>query len=231
MNVFLQAQEFSVAFLAPSAQSVILGNNWSSRARNRFITLVHGRSFMVTLYSIVHSIMRVHVYVSMEAGDISVADLLVQEGHARLAPESFESKVTQEETINHIMDLKVWIWQPLRRAKNGIKENRHILSVCLLQQSHEVLTALYQDLSKGNFTPSSTSSSWKNRKEEEKRLIDSLLLSYSKSSNSAPKCKVPKLQQTHYTIKHCFFIVIPTLLLCRFQFMVLPLLIRPHSIA
>ncbi|XP_034157962.2 ATP-dependent RNA helicase TDRD9 isoform X1 [Pangasianodon hypophthalmus] len=145
-----QAQEFSVACLAPSAQSVILGNHWSSRARNRFITLVHGRSLIVTLYSILYGVMRVHLHVSMETGDVSVADLLVQEGHARPAPESFESK-----------------------------------------QSHEVLMALYQDLKEGTFTPSSTSSSWKNRKEEEKRLIDSLLLSFSKSSHSAPKCKVP----------------------------------------
>ncbi|XP_060781117.1 ATP-dependent RNA helicase TDRD9 isoform X2 [Neoarius graeffei] len=144
-----QAQEFSVACLAPSAQSVILGDPWSSRARNRFITLVHGRSLIVTLYSILHGVMRVHLHVSMETGDVSVADLLVQEGHARHATESFESK-----------------------------------------QSHEVLMALYQDLKDGTFTPSSTSSSWKNRKEEEKRLIDRLLLSFSKSNHSAPKCKV-----------------------------------------
>lgn len=112
LNVFLKAQEFSVAFLAPSAQSVILGDNWSSQARNRFITLVHGRSFIVTLYSIVHGVMRVHVHISMEMGDVSVADLLVQEGHARLAPESFESKVTQRETAKHITDLSVDLATP-----------------------------------------------------------------------------------------------------------------------
>ncbi|XP_058242140.1 ATP-dependent RNA helicase TDRD9 isoform X1 [Hemibagrus wyckioides] len=145
-----QAQEFSVACLAPSAQSMILGNHWSSRARNRFITLVHGRLVMVTLYSILHGIMRVHLHVSMESGDISVADLLVQEGHARLIPESFESK-----------------------------------------QSHEILTALYQDLNAGTFTPSSTSSAWKKRKEEEKRLINGLLLTFSKPRHNTPKCKVP----------------------------------------
>lgn len=83
-----------MAFLAPSAQSVILGDHWSSRARNRFITLVHGHSLIVTLYSILHGIMRVHLHVSMESGDISVADLLVQEGYAQHAPESLESKVT-----------------------------------------------------------------------------------------------------------------------------------------
>ncbi|XP_053358332.1 ATP-dependent RNA helicase TDRD9 [Clarias gariepinus] len=142
-----QAQEFRVACLVPSARSVILGGRWSSQARNRFITLVCGRSLIVTLYSILHGVMRVHVHVSTDTGDVSVVDLLVQEGHARLAPESSESK-----------------------------------------QSHEFLTTLYDELERGTFTPSSISSSWKKRLEEDKRLIDSLLLSFSKSSHS--KCKI-----------------------------------------
>ncbi|KAL6488110.1 hypothetical protein MHYP_G00047360 [Metynnis hypsauchen] len=145
-----QAQEFAIAGLAPSAQSMILGDQWSSRARNRFVTLVNGRSFIVSLYSILHGVMRVDLHVSTETGDVSVADLLVQEGHARSASESFES-----------------------------------------QQSHDMLVSLYQDLKKGTFTPSSTSSSWKSRKEEEKQLINSLLLSFSKTTYSAPKSKVP----------------------------------------
>uniref|UniRef100_A0AAR2L012 ATP-dependent RNA helicase TDRD9 n=1 Tax=Pygocentrus nattereri TaxID=42514 RepID=A0AAR2L012_PYGNA len=88
-----QAQEFAIAGLAPSAQSMILGDQWSSRARNRFVTLVNGRSFIVSLYSILHGVMRVDLHVSTETGDVSVADLLVQEGHAHSAPESFESQV------------------------------------------------------------------------------------------------------------------------------------------
>uniref|UniRef100_A0A8B9JYT9 ATP-dependent RNA helicase TDRD9 n=1 Tax=Astyanax mexicanus TaxID=7994 RepID=A0A8B9JYT9_ASTMX len=146
----LPAQEFVVARMAPSAQSMILGDQWSSQARNRFITLVSGHSLIVSLYSILHGVMRVDLYVSMETGDASVADLLVQEGHARYTEESFES-----------------------------------------QQSHDVLVGLYQDLKEGTFTPSSTSSSWQSRKDEEKQLIDALLLSFSKSSHSAPKCRVP----------------------------------------
>uniref|UniRef100_A0AAR2JLL0 RNA helicase n=1 Tax=Pygocentrus nattereri TaxID=42514 RepID=A0AAR2JLL0_PYGNA len=137
-----QAQEFAIAGLAPSAQSMILGDQWSSRARNRFVTLVNGRSFIVSLYSILHGVMRVDLHVSTETGDVSVADLLVQEGHAHSAPESFES----------------------------------------------------QDLKRGTFTPSSTSSSWKSRKEEEKQLINSLLLSFSKTTYSAPKSRVMPLQ-------------------------------------
>uniref|UniRef100_A0AAR2J5Z4 RNA helicase n=1 Tax=Pygocentrus nattereri TaxID=42514 RepID=A0AAR2J5Z4_PYGNA len=95
-----QAQEFAIAGLAPSAQSMILGDQWSSRARNRFVTLVNGRSFIVSLYSILHGVMRVDLHVSTETGDVSVADLLVQEGHAHSAPESFESQ--RSRTFNYI---------------------------------------------------------------------------------------------------------------------------------
>ncbi|XP_072532828.1 ATP-dependent RNA helicase TDRD9 [Salminus brasiliensis] len=145
-----QAQEFAISRLAPSAQSMILGDQWSSRARNRFITLVSGHSLIVSLYSILHGVMRVDLHVSMDTGDVSVADLLVKEGHARYAPESFES-----------------------------------------QQSHDVLMGMYQDLKEGTFTPNFISSTWQSRKEEEKQLVDALLLSFSKSSHSTPKCKVP----------------------------------------
>uniref|UniRef100_A0A8B9JWM3 ATP-dependent RNA helicase TDRD9 n=1 Tax=Astyanax mexicanus TaxID=7994 RepID=A0A8B9JWM3_ASTMX len=143
-----QAQEFVVARMAPSAQSMILGDQWSSQARNRFITLVSGHSLIVSLYSILHGVMRVDLYVSMETGDASVADLLVQEGHARYTEESFES----------------------------------------------------QDLKEGTFTPSSTSSSWQSRKDEEKQLIDALLLSFSKSSHSVP---VHGPSSPHKVAFHC----------------------------
>uniref|UniRef100_A0A8C1SI07 ATP-dependent RNA helicase TDRD9 n=1 Tax=Cyprinus carpio TaxID=7962 RepID=A0A8C1SI07_CYPCA len=89
-----QAQEFCIAGMGPSAHSLILGGRWSSRARNRFKTLTSGRSAIVSLYSILHGVMRVDLHISMEAGDVSVADLLVQEGHACHIPESFESQVT-----------------------------------------------------------------------------------------------------------------------------------------
>uniref|UniRef100_A0A672Q1U8 ATP-dependent RNA helicase TDRD9 n=1 Tax=Sinocyclocheilus grahami TaxID=75366 RepID=A0A672Q1U8_SINGR len=67
---------------------------WSSRARNRFKTLTSSRSAIVSLYSILHGVMRVDLHISTEAGDVSVADLLVQEGYACHVPESFESQVT-----------------------------------------------------------------------------------------------------------------------------------------
>uniref|UniRef100_A0A3Q3WZZ5 ATP-dependent RNA helicase TDRD9 n=1 Tax=Mola mola TaxID=94237 RepID=A0A3Q3WZZ5_MOLML len=143
-----QAQEFQVTGMRPSAQSIILGNQWSSRARNRFITLVKGHSVIVSLYSILHGVMRVQLFINMETSNTSMVDILVEEGHAVRAEESFDSK-----------------------------------------QNHEALMSLYNDLDTGTYVPSSACSSWKDRKREEKHLIDNLLDHFSKSSKSYPKSK------------------------------------------
>lgn len=82
--------------MRPSAQSIILGNKWSSQARDRFIALVKGRSLVVSLYSILHGVMRVQLLINTETASTSVVDILVEEGHAVKAEESFNSKVTQQ---------------------------------------------------------------------------------------------------------------------------------------
>ncbi|KAM3849979.1 ATP-dependent RNA helicase TDRD9-like [Diretmus argenteus] len=87
-----QAHEFCIAGMRPSAQSMILGNEWSSHARNHFITLVKGRSLIVSLYSILHGVMRVELFISTGASSTSVADILVDEGHAIKAEECYNSK-------------------------------------------------------------------------------------------------------------------------------------------
>lgn len=82
--------------MRPSAQSIILGQQWSSRARDRFIMLVKGRSLIVSLYSILHEVVRVQLFINTETTNTSVVDILVTEGHAVEAEESFDSKVTQQ---------------------------------------------------------------------------------------------------------------------------------------
>ena len=81
--------------MRPSAQSIILGNQWSSQARNRFIILVKGHSVTVSLYSILHGVMRVQLFINVETSNTSIVDILVEEGHAVRAEESFDSKVTK----------------------------------------------------------------------------------------------------------------------------------------
>ncbi|KAM9341283.1 ATP-dependent RNA helicase TDRD9 [Symphorus nematophorus] len=144
-----QAQEFHVTGMRPSAQSIILGNQWSSRARDRFITLVKGHSHIVSLYSILHGVMRVQLLINTEATTTSVVDILVEEGHAVKAEESSDSK-----------------------------------------QNHEVLMSLYKDMEAGTYVPNAASSSWSDRKKEEKDLIDSLLTHFSKHHHPFSKSKV-----------------------------------------
>lgn len=93
--LWFQAKEFQVAGLRPSAQSIILGSQWSSQARNCFITLVKDRSLLVSLYSIQHGIRRVQVLINTETKNTSVVDILVQKGHAVKAEEGLDSKVRQ----------------------------------------------------------------------------------------------------------------------------------------
>uniref|UniRef100_A0AAQ5XR48 ATP-dependent RNA helicase TDRD9 n=1 Tax=Amphiprion ocellaris TaxID=80972 RepID=A0AAQ5XR48_AMPOC len=155
----VNAQEFQVARLHPSAESIIHGNQWSSRARNRFITLVKGHSLIVSLYSVLYGVMRVQLLINTEKTNTSVLDILVEEGHAIKAEESCDSKVT----LQHAEILDVFI---------------------LLQQNHEALMSLYKDKEDGTYVPDSVSSSWKDRKKEEKEIIDSLLAHFSKGSQS-----------------------------------------------
>ncbi|KAM9354857.1 ATP-dependent RNA helicase TDRD9 [Pholidichthys leucotaenia] len=101
-----QAQEFCIAGMQPSAQSVIMGNQWSSRARNRFIILVKGQSLIVSLYSILHGIMRVDLLISSETTNTSILDILVEEGHAVKVEESFDSKQNHEALMSLYNDIE-----------------------------------------------------------------------------------------------------------------------------
>uniref|UniRef100_A0A6Q2Y6L6 RNA helicase n=1 Tax=Esox lucius TaxID=8010 RepID=A0A6Q2Y6L6_ESOLU len=145
-----QAKEFQIAGMLPSAQSMISGDQWSSRARNQFITLVNGRSLLVSLFSILHGVMRVELLITTDSGTSSVADIMIQQGHAISAEESFESKV------------------PRKEPQTGILSVEH----CGFTRCHPSLSGVV--FSDG-----------------EKQLIDSLLQSFSKTSQSSLKTKVP----------------------------------------
>lgn len=49
--------------------------------------------------------------------------------------------------------------------------------------------SLYKDMETGTYVPNAASSSWKDRKKEEKQLIDNLLAHFSKSSQPYPRTK------------------------------------------
>ncbi|TNM95427.1 hypothetical protein fugu_016510 [Takifugu bimaculatus] len=107
-----QAREFQLVGMRPSAQSIILGNQWSSRARDRFITLVKGHSLMASLYSISHGVMRVQLLIEVEKANTDIVDIMVQEGHAVKAEESFDSRQSHEMLMSLYRDMETGTYIP-----------------------------------------------------------------------------------------------------------------------
>lgn len=70
------------------------GEHWSSGAGRRFAALVSGRVLLIKVFSVVHSVLHVDVYLSSGPQDVAnVRDVLISEGHAELAEECYESRV------------------------------------------------------------------------------------------------------------------------------------------
>ncbi|XP_048655391.1 ATP-dependent RNA helicase TDRD9 isoform X1 [Marmota marmota marmota] len=92
-----QALEFKICKMRPSAKSLVCGEHWSSGASGRFASLVSGRALLVKVFSVVHSVLHVDVYRYSGAQDVvNIRDVLIREGHAELAEESYESKQSHE---------------------------------------------------------------------------------------------------------------------------------------
>uniref|UniRef100_A0A8C6IAW1 ATP-dependent RNA helicase TDRD9 n=1 Tax=Mus spicilegus TaxID=10103 RepID=A0A8C6IAW1_MUSSI len=92
-----EALEFKICKMRPSAKSLICGEHWSGGAHGRFAALVSGCPLLVKVFSIVHSVLHVDVYRYSGAQDaVNVRDVLIREGYAELAEESYESKQSYE---------------------------------------------------------------------------------------------------------------------------------------
>ncbi|CAK6431722.1 unnamed protein product [Pipistrellus nathusii] len=92
-----QALEFKVCRLRPSARSLVCGEHWSGEASRRFAALVSGRALLVKVFSVVHSVLHVDLYLSSGLQDfVNVRDVLIEEGHAELAEECYESRQSHE---------------------------------------------------------------------------------------------------------------------------------------
>ncbi|XP_063117861.1 ATP-dependent RNA helicase TDRD9 isoform X5 [Rattus norvegicus] len=92
-----QALEFKICKMRPSAKSLICGEHWSGGANGRFAALVSGCPLLVKVFSIVHSVLHVDVYRYSGAQDaVNIRDVLIREGYAELAEESYESKQSYE---------------------------------------------------------------------------------------------------------------------------------------
>ncbi|ELK28630.1 Putative ATP-dependent RNA helicase TDRD9 [Myotis davidii] len=92
-----QALEFKICRLRPSARSLVCGEHWSGEASRRFAALVSGRALLVKVFSVVHSVLHVDLYLSSGLQDfVNIRDVLIEEGHAELAEECYESRQSHE---------------------------------------------------------------------------------------------------------------------------------------
>ncbi|XP_068110452.1 ATP-dependent RNA helicase TDRD9 [Hyperolius riggenbachi] len=97
LDLPFQALEFKICKMRPSAKSMIYGEQWSHAASSKFHSLVSGCTLMVKVFSIVHSILHVDVYRHFEnLEEVSIRNLLIADGYAEPAEESFESKQSHE---------------------------------------------------------------------------------------------------------------------------------------
>ncbi|KAG8126545.1 hypothetical protein E2320_021641, partial [Naja naja] len=90
-----QALEFKMRRIRPSASSLVCGEQWSYAANQRFASLVSDHVLMVKIFSIVHGILHVDVFqCSGIANVVNISTILIEEGYAEPADDSYESKVT-----------------------------------------------------------------------------------------------------------------------------------------
>lgn len=90
----LQALEFKICKMRPSARCLVCGERWSSGASQRFSSLVGGRTLLVKVFSMVHSVLHVDAYLPSGLQDtVSVRGILISQGYAEPAEEPYESKV------------------------------------------------------------------------------------------------------------------------------------------
>lgn len=78
----------------PSARSLVCGEQWSYAANQRFASLVSDHVLMVKIFSIVHGIFHVDVFqCSGITNMVNICNILIEEGYAEPADDSYESKV------------------------------------------------------------------------------------------------------------------------------------------
>uniref|UniRef100_A0A8D0EL96 Tudor domain containing 9 n=1 Tax=Strix occidentalis caurina TaxID=311401 RepID=A0A8D0EL96_STROC len=93
----LQALEFKMCKMRPSAKSLVCGEQWSYSASQRFASLVKGYPILVKVYSLVCSVLHVDVFHYLECKElVNIRDVLIEECYAELAEESYESRQSHD---------------------------------------------------------------------------------------------------------------------------------------
>ncbi|XP_067847822.1 ATP-dependent RNA helicase TDRD9 [Heptranchias perlo] len=92
-----QALQCQICNMRPSAYSLISGDQWSAKGRRRFSSLVKNCVHLVKVFSIVHNMLRVDLSIQTSKIDCNVREILISEGFAEPAEETYESKISHEQ--------------------------------------------------------------------------------------------------------------------------------------
>ncbi|XP_071601524.1 ATP-dependent RNA helicase TDRD9 isoform X2 [Heliangelus exortis] len=92
-----QALEFKMCKMRPSAKSLVCGEGWSYSATQRFASLVNGYTLLAEVYSVVRNVLHVDLFhYSRCKYLVNIRDVLIEEGYAELAEESYESQQSHD---------------------------------------------------------------------------------------------------------------------------------------
>ncbi|XP_043553464.1 ATP-dependent RNA helicase TDRD9 [Chiloscyllium plagiosum] len=98
-----QALQCQLCNIRPSAYSLIHGDQWNVKARRRFSSLVKNCVLLVKVFSVVHNVLRVDLTIQTSKLDCNVREILISEGFAEPAEETYESKISHEQ-LKTILD-------------------------------------------------------------------------------------------------------------------------------
>uniref|UniRef100_A0A4W3IWW0 RNA helicase n=1 Tax=Callorhinchus milii TaxID=7868 RepID=A0A4W3IWW0_CALMI len=125
-----QALQCQICCMRPSAHSLISGDQWSAKAKKRFISLVKDCVLLVKVFSTVHCTLRVDLSIQTSKGDRNVREVLISEGFAEPAEESYESKVLLHGPFNPY-EIRFHSMTAMSRFRNVWIERESINSVAL----------------------------------------------------------------------------------------------------
>uniref|UniRef100_A0A3Q1LTL4 ATP-dependent RNA helicase TDRD9 n=1 Tax=Bos taurus TaxID=9913 RepID=A0A3Q1LTL4_BOVIN len=126
-----QALEFKICKMRPSARCLVCGERWSSGASQRFSSLVGGRTLLVKVFSMVHSVLHVDAYLPSGLQDtVSVRGILISQGYAEPAEEPYESKQSHE-ALKGLFSKSVEDLTDMSTASPVKDDEKHLIRILL----------------------------------------------------------------------------------------------------
>ncbi|KAF4018174.1 hypothetical protein G4228_009423 [Cervus hanglu yarkandensis] len=126
-----QALEFKICKMRPSAQCLVCGERWSGAAGRRFSSLVGGRTLLVKVFSVVHSVLHVDAYLPSGLQDtVSVRGILIGQGYAEPAEEPYESKQSHE-VLKGLFSKSVENLTDMSMVSPGKEDEKYLIRILL----------------------------------------------------------------------------------------------------